>query len=118
MFRGCTSLTAAPVLSATTLANACYYAMFDSCTSLSTAPYLPATTLAPSCYYSMFHYCTSLNDLTVNFTDWSTSLSATTNWTRSVNNNGTFTKPSELTVKRNLAWDWSYIPADWTVVNK
>ena len=60
MFYGCTSLTTAPVLPATTLANYCYYGMFDSCTSLATAPALPATTLADSCYNDMFYGCTSL----------------------------------------------------------
>ena len=60
MFRGCTSLTAAPSLPATTLANYCYYYMFYGCTSLTAAPSLPATTLADHCYYSMFRGCTSL----------------------------------------------------------
>jgi len=61
MFQGCTSLTTAPQLPATTLANNCYDGMFSGCTSLTTAPQeLPATTLADSCYYDMFSYCTSL----------------------------------------------------------
>ena len=57
MFRGCTSLTAAPSLPATTLANSCYYYMFYGCTSLTAAPSLPATTLANYCYASMFRDC-------------------------------------------------------------
>lgn len=60
MFSGCTSLTSAPTLPATTLTNNCYYRMFDGCTSLASAPALPATTLAPGCYNGMFHDCTSL----------------------------------------------------------
>ena len=60
MFYGCTSLTAAPSLPATTLADYCYYYMFYGCTSLTAAPSLPATTLADHCYYSMFEGCTSL----------------------------------------------------------
>ena len=60
MFYGCTSLTTAPSLPATTLADACYLAMFEDCTSLTTAPSLPATTLAGGCYNSMFKGCTSL----------------------------------------------------------
>ena len=60
MFGDCASLTTAPELPATTLAVSCYDSMFDSCTSLTTAPELPATTLADSCYYSMFSGCTSL----------------------------------------------------------
>ena len=60
MFEGCTSLTTAPALPATTLADGCYYAMFSRCTNLTTAPALPATTMAERCYTSMFNGCTSL----------------------------------------------------------
>ena len=62
MFQGCTSLTHAPTLPATTLANGCYQRMFQGCTSLTQAPALPATTLADSCYYVMFYGCTSLTN--------------------------------------------------------
>ena len=60
MFNGCSNLTQAPELPATTLANNCYYYMFRSCTSLTRATALPATTLKDSCYYYMFFGCTSL----------------------------------------------------------
>ena len=60
MFQGCTSLTSAPSLPATTLANYCYYYMFFGCRSLTAAPSLPATTLKYSCYRSMFQGCTNL----------------------------------------------------------
>ena len=60
LFYECTSLTKAPVLPATTLAEGCYWYMFYRCTSLTQAPALPATDLAENCYYSMFHRCTSL----------------------------------------------------------
>ena len=60
MFRGCTSLVNAPALPATTLADKCYFAMFAGCTSLVNAPALPATTLASHCYESIFSSCTSL----------------------------------------------------------
>ena len=60
MFYGCTSLTAAPALPATTLIDYCYSNMFNGCTSLVNAPALPATTLAKSCYLNMFLDCTSL----------------------------------------------------------
>ena len=42
------------------LANSCYNSMFRGCTSLTTAPSLPATTLAASCYSYMFNGCTSI----------------------------------------------------------
>ena len=60
MFECCTSLTTAPKLPATTLANQCYCSMFQGCTSLTTAPELPATTFGYSCYSHMFDGCTSL----------------------------------------------------------
>ena len=60
MFYSCTSLTTAPVLPATTLANSCYFSMFYSCKNLTTAPALPATTLKGNCYRNMFSGCTSL----------------------------------------------------------
>ena len=60
MFYGCTSLTTAPELPATTLAERCYAYMFNGCTSLTTAPELPATTLVDSCYSNMFRECTSI----------------------------------------------------------
>ena len=60
MFGGCTNLTQAPELPATTLAKGCYSSMFYKCTSLTKAPTLPATTLASDCYINMFNSCTSL----------------------------------------------------------
>ena len=60
LFQDCTSLTKAPVLPATTLANNCYDGMFYRCTSLTEAPVLPATKLSYSCYDGMFSGCASL----------------------------------------------------------
>lgn len=40
--------------------NYCYGSMFSGCTSLTTAPALPATTLVSDCYSYMFRNCTSL----------------------------------------------------------
>ena len=60
MFRGCTNLDTAPALPAETLVDYCYYYMFNGCKNLKTAPVLPATALANSCYYNMFSGCTNL----------------------------------------------------------
>ena len=60
MFRNCTSLTQAPSLPATSLESNCYHGMFRNCTSLTQAPNLPATSLAWNCYQFMFNSCTSL----------------------------------------------------------
>ena len=65
LFEGCTSLTSAPALPATTLTSYCYYSMFKGCTSLTSAPALPATTLAYCCYYCMFWGCTGLTSAPV-----------------------------------------------------
>lgn len=62
LFNGCTSLTKAPALPATTLAANCYDHMFYDCTSLKKAPELPATTLSKKCYDNMFSGCTSLTE--------------------------------------------------------
>lgn len=60
MFKGCTNLVTAPELPATKMTDYCYSYMFSGCTSLATAPELPATTLAYCCYGDMFSGCTSL----------------------------------------------------------
>ena len=60
MFDRCSSLTKAPKLPATVLEYGCYEVMFSGCTSLTQAPELPATTLAGKCYWEMFSKCTSL----------------------------------------------------------
>ena len=62
MFQGCVSLTEAPALPAQVLAKACYQNMFRDCVSLTKAPVLPATTLAEFCYNSMFQGCVSLTE--------------------------------------------------------
>lgn len=50
------------ILPAVTAAN-CYMDMFLGCTSLTTAPELPATTLADKCYFRMFHSCSGLTSI-------------------------------------------------------
>ena len=111
MFRNCTSLTTAPALPATTLAEYCYSQMFQNCTSLTSAPALPATTLVYDCYSQMFNGCGSLSSVEVNFTDWST---GTTEWLDSVAATGTFHCPAGLTIPSR---DASGVPANWTIVN-
>ena len=60
LFSGCSSLTKAPNLPATTLASKCYSTMFNGCTALTQAPNLPATTLSKYCYSTMFSGCSAL----------------------------------------------------------
>ena len=65
LYQGCSVLTSAPELPATTLADECYYGMFYGCTSLTATPELPATKLADYCYASMFADCTKLSTVTM-----------------------------------------------------
>ena len=113
MFQGCTSLTTAPELPATTLANGCYSYMFRQCTSLTTAPELPATTLVPNCYNYMFQGCTNINYIKAMFTSVPSN-SYTSNWVSGVSSTGTFVKNSAAT------WTTTGdngVPNGWTVVN-
>ena len=114
MFDGCKSLTQAPVLPATTLADCCYQGMFASCSSLTQAPELPAETLVNGCYSNMFFYCGSLNNINVNFSAWDPS-NATQGWLNGVASEGTFTCPAALP---DTPRDESHIPSGWTVVRK
>ena len=112
MFKGCTSLTQAPELPATTLADYCYEQMFRGCTSLIIAPELPATTLKTHCYSNMFYGCTSLSSINVHFTAWNPT-NATSNWVNGVNSSGTFTCPNALDT--NNKFGNNYIPSGWTI---
>ena len=80
MFRNCTSLTTAPALPATTLAQNCYQNMFYGCTSLTTAPELPATTLVSNCYRDLFRGCSSLTYIKVGFTTWPSFIYGSSNY--------------------------------------
>jgi len=89
--------------------------MFWGCTSLTTAPDLMATTLPVYCYQNMFDGCSSLNSIKVGFSDWqrdpSLSVDPTENWVNGVAASGTFTCSSGLTQTK----DSSHIPSGWTV---
>ena len=96
----------------------CYYSIFQNCTSLTQAPALPATELANYCYLCMFYDCTNLNNINVNFSDWNTS-GATENWVYNVSSSGTFTCPADLPEEYvEGEFDCSKIPTGWTVVRK
>ena len=70
--------------------------MFEGCTSLTTAPELPATTLADSCYSYMFYNCTNLNYVKAMFTDTSLYYPLMS-WLEGVSPTGTFVKNSAAT---------------------
>ena len=115
MFYGCTSLTAAPELPATTLAEACYANMFSSCSSLVQAPALPATTLANFCYNNMFRRCTSLKISTTQSPEYPTAWripssgtisSTSSSWNTSMlkDTGGTFTSNPSINTTYYGAW--------------
>ena len=114
MFYGCTGLTAAPELPATTLAAYCYASMFYGCTGLTAAPELPATTLAANCYEYMFEGCSGLNEVTIGFNAWDDDNNATSEWLSNVDPDGIFKCPAGLDTTTR---DSSHVPANWTVEN-
>ena len=87
--------------------------MFSGCTSLTTAPRLPATTLADNCYSYMFDSCSNLASIDVRFTSWDPT-NATYEWLRSVGDSGTFTCPAKLPDTRgtsNIPEGWTKVDA-------
>jgi hypothetical protein len=112
MFYYCTSLTTAPELPATTLAEGCYIYMFSGCTSLTAAPELPATTLVNSCYKNMFNGCTNLNYIKCLATKVISG--STDSWVNGVPSTGTFIKHPSM---RIWTTGTSGIPSGWTVVD-
>lgn len=111
MFRSCTALTTAPSLPVTTLANYCYAGMFAECTSLTTAPSLPATTLAEGCYQSIYEVCSSLRRVEIYATSWNTANSS--NWLNGVAATGDFFNLGGATIPTGV----SGIPTGWAVHN-
>jgi hypothetical protein len=65
--------------------------MFYGCTSLTNAPDLPATTLASNCYEYMFQGCSNLNYIKCLATDMSAT-NCTKNWVDGVAKTGVFVK--------------------------
>ena len=117
MFGGCTSLTKAPALPATTLAVSCYNGIFYNCSSLTEAPVLPATTLADDCYGYMFSGCSSLNEVRCQMpSSYSSSQisSYAKDWLRNVSSTGTFYTNADA----NWPSGTSGIPTGWTRVNE
>ena len=85
--------------------------MFSGCTSLTTAPELPATTLAVNCYAFMFDGCTKLNYVKALFISYTSLKNYLKNWLRNVSATGTFVKNKDATWTNTDAG----IPSGWTV---
>jgi hypothetical protein len=88
--------------------------MFWGCTSLTQAPELPATTLTTGCYQYMFYNCTNLNHIKCLATDISAS-QCTNHWVGYVlTSSGTFVKAASMT---SWVTGFDGIPDGWTVVD-
>ena len=85
--------------------------MFYGCSSLTTAPELPATTLTEGCYYEMFYGCTKLNYIKMLATNI-TGYDCFFGWLKGVENIGTFIKHANMT---SLSTGNCGIPTGWTV---
>ena len=116
MFFKCQSLTKAPELPATTLVYGCYNSMFYACQSLTKAPELPATTLAQYCYYEMFRGCQSLNEVRIAATAKTTDAKGELgSWLEGVSATGDFyCDPNATIFPTDSA---SGIPANWRRLN-
>lgn len=117
MFSGCSGLTSAPDLPATTLTASCYYYLFQNCTSLTKAPDLPATTLASYCYQNMFSGCTSLNAVNIyaegpDDTKWASSY--LNGWLKSVSGSGTI-KCKKVVEGKFVKNSSSGVPQGWSL---
>lgn len=112
MFSYCTSLSVAPVLPASTLAQGCYWYMFEKC-AISTAPDLNAETLANECYGHMFENCSNLNYIKCLAKNGFNTSQCLEKWVLNVALSGTFVKDS------NQTWSTgeSGIPSGWTIFN-
>lgn len=116
LFQNATNLVDASGLTLPSVTAArCYSNMFQGCTSLTTAPGLPATTLATYSYQSMFSGCSNLKYLKCLATNVSTgSSSPTYNWVRDVPSGGTFVKKAGV----NWSTGRDAIPSGWTVIEE
>ena len=91
--------------------------MFSGCTGLTSAPVLPATTLNTDCYWSMFSGCTNLRlvrigalKVPIKITNGN-KITAFDGWLDQCAAKGIIRKPSVLTLPS------SAVPSGWTVVD-
>ena len=110
MFSLAPNLITPPALSATTLAQGCYWYMFEKC-PMSTAPDLPASTLVQECYGNMFTGCSNLNYIKCMATTGFGTTNCLQTWVKGVAATGTFVKDA------NTSWSTGNngIPTGWVV---
>ena len=87
--------------------------MFYGCTSLTTAPELPATTLAMGCYDEMFYGCSKLSKVTMLATKYSANW-CLKNW---LDNAGTSAQSRTLKLASQTVYNGlnskGYLPTQW-----
>ena len=96
--------------------------MFYQCTSLTAAPELPATTLAQSCYYQMFYSCSKLNYIKAEFINYSNN--EFTWWVSGVSSTGTFVmnpnanyNPEDIRGESGIPTGWVACKSNERVIN-
>ena len=77
--------------------------MFFGCTSLTEAPALPATSLATRCYAYMFNSCTSLNEI-ICFAITNSYSDSTTNWLASASSSGKIYSKTTTNISVPSGW--------------
>ena len=87
-----------------------FVALFKGCTSLTKAPLLPATTLSKYAYYYMFEGCQSLKEVRISATK--TATGALSNWLNGVSATGDFYCDPNATIFPTDSV--SGIPKGWT----
>jgi hypothetical protein len=118
MFLDCTSLVDASAfkLPPATGQN-CFERLFKGCTALTAAPVIPdlSGSSYPNQLMEMFYGCSNLAQINVKLESWPT---GTSNWLAGVSANGTFYCPEELGTNSTIARGDSKCPTGWNVVNE
>ena len=99
----------------TSTANAGFTYLFQGCTALTTAPVLPATTLADHCYRFMFMYCTGLSEVKMLAMDVSAT-DCLSYWLTSAGTNATSRTLtlSSQSIYNEIKNNVSYLPNNWS----
>ena len=100
-----------------TAGDSSFYLLFKGCTSLTKAPALPATTLVSNCYAYMFKDCSSLNEVRCEIPSSYSSYDIPTyakDWLSNVSSTGTFYTNADANWPSGST---SGIPAGWTRTN-
>lgn len=95
--------------------------LFKGCESLTSAPMLPAANLAKHCYMRMFIACRNLSLVKVNLNNFSNPTNTsgyTFAWLTNTSPTGTFICPTALGTNETIKRGTSFCPEGWTVINE